>query len=77
MKSNKDNVVKRVVRETNNVYYFSHKTVKQYEVGEIEFIDKDGNVLYPYYFGAGLGGTDGTLVRQEFNSTDKFLQTSS
>ena len=33
--------VKRLVRERGRAYYFSHETIKNYESGEIEFVDYD------------------------------------
>jgi hypothetical protein len=53
--------VQRLVRNAGQSYYFSHETVKQYEAGEIEFTDKDGRVLKPSYFCAGMTGMSGTL----------------
>jgi hypothetical protein len=53
--------VQRLVRNAGQSYYFSHETVKQYEAGEIEFVDKSGHTLKPSYFGAGLSGMNGTL----------------
>lgn len=53
--------VKRLVGNAGQSYFFSNEIVKQYEAGEIEFADANGNILKPSYFGAGLSGMNGTL----------------
>ena len=50
-----------ITRAVGEAYYFSHDTIKKIEKKEIRFIDKNGKELKPSYFGAGMGGMNGTL----------------
>ena len=56
--------VKEIVKEEGGVYYFPHNLVKQIEAGEVVFKNKDGDILTPSYFGAGMNGMNGTLRKK-------------
>jgi hypothetical protein len=50
-----------ITKKSGEAYYFSHEIISKYENGEVRFIDANGSVLKPSYFGAGMSGMNGTL----------------
>lgn len=55
------NPVQRLVKKAGEAYYFSHETIGKMDSNKLEFIDNEGNLLKPSYFGAGMHGMNGTL----------------
>lgn len=55
--------VERIVRFEGTAYHFSDDLIAKFERGEVEFITPDGDKLKPEYFGGGLSGKNGILLR--------------